>query len=205
MALFISILFELFTSFSKYNCEEEFVHTNNIKICIVQEEEFANAFVNEQSLRNNDTIIFVTKKLYKKIKNKNISKEEFEAILEHELNHLRKKHYIFIPLINFLIPFIFVLFILEVFVVILKSIFTGKYSIIEFLMLLILFALNHLVNYSINIFVKKLEFEADNVKDKKHLTEALLKLSRINNTPLYAEGKTHPSVERRIQRLLEER
>ena len=206
VAFILSILFSLSVFLLKYNCKE-FVYTSNIKICIIDEETFANAFVNMSSIKSSDTIIFVTKKLFKEFENGNISKEEFEAIIQHEMNHLRKKHFLFIPLINFIISFVFLLFVIEVFVVILKSIFLKKYSILEFLTLLILFATNHLVNYSVNIFVKKLEFEADNIesKYKKYLIKALKKLSEINNTPLYLEGKSHPSVERRIQELLKER
>jgi len=206
VAFILSILFSLSVFLLKYNCKE-FVYTSNIKICIIDEETFANAFVNMSSIKSSDTIIFVTKKLFKEFENGNISKEEFEAIIQHELNHIRKNHLLFIPLVNFIIPFVFLLFVIEVFVVIFKSVLTRKYSILEFVLLLVLFALNHLINYSVNIFVKKIEFEADNIKDnyKEHLAKALLKLSKVNNAPIYLEGKSHPSVERRIKRLLEER
>ena len=212
-AFIFTILFELFTLlFFSHNCEKVITYKNNIKICVIFEdvifeETFANAFVNNNSIKNNDTIIFITKKLYEEIESGNISKEEFEAIIQHELNHIRKNHLLFIPLVNFIIPFVFLLFVIEVFVVIFKSVLTRKYSILEFVLLLVLFALNHLINYSVNIFVKKIEFEADNIKDnyKEHLAKALLKLSKVNNAPIYLEGKSHPSVERRIKRLLEER
>jgi len=205
IALISTTLFT-FKLFPKYNCEKEFVYTSSVKICII-EEKFANAFVSFNSVKNNDTVIFVTKKLIEEFENRNISKEEFEAIIEHEMNHLKKKHLLFIFPINFIVLFVFILFVVEIFVIIIKSIILNKYSIIEFLILLVLFSLNYFVNYSVSIFVKKLELEADNVGEYKkyYLAKALLKLSEINGTPLYFDGKSHPSVEKRIQKLLEER
>ena len=62
VALILSILFSLSVFLLKYNCKE-FVYTSNIKICIIDEETFANAFVNMSSIKSSDTIIFVTKKI----------------------------------------------------------------------------------------------------------------------------------------------
>ena len=151
--------------------------THRSKICISNTIKQPNAF----SYPNQIVISYNLTKL--------LNKEEIIAVIEHEVNHIKKHHHLILIFLTSLQITLYLFLIFLIFKIIFSSFNVLKFFFICFLFLFI------------NIFTiiekKQMEFEADKVIHKKELISALLKIGFYSDE-FY---KIRPFITERIKRI----